>query len=272
MSELGVLDLSGYGAEVVGSAPVKAQISAKIGVPGGPSVAAASPVVPGAPPHPVVAAQPVAPTHPMVAGKPIAPTVKPCPPGYKTAVSKYTGRRLCVPPTPAKDACPPGYFLKFYPMTRKIACSPAPGAQAAQMRAAYRKQMQVKAQKAASRLSTLRTLPGLDEPSQGIKQIAQGGAMGQKQAMVIAAQRRLAGERAQTATMSKLIQHWTGIPQDVDETQVGVGIKKAYTPGAVTAGKGWMPGCRMVCPGGAKPAAPAAPTPAQPMGVRAKIG
>jgi hypothetical protein len=189
-------------------------------------------------------------------------SLKACPPGYKSVVSKYTGRKLCVAAAP-KGPCPPGYAFKFYPITRKVACSPAGGAKAAAERAAYRQKVKVKAaaaaQKKANMISALRTRPALQAPAQALKKIKHGGPTGAGAAMALSAKKRLSGERVQTATMSPLIQRWTGVKSEVEKSGAGALAQKDYTPAAVAAGKGWMPGCKLVCPTG------------NAMGVRAKV-
>lgn len=191
-------------------------------------------------------------------------SLNPCPDGYKSVVSKYTGRRLCVRVKSAQQGpCPPGYTLKFYPVTRQVACVPAAGAAAASARAAVRQQAAAAAQKRATMISALRTNPALQPAAQALKKIKRGGAVGAGAAMAMSAKKRLSGERQQTANMSPLIQHWTGVRSAVDKSGAGALAQKDYSPAAVTAGKGWMPGCKLVCPTGTGQQTA--------MGVRAKV-
>jgi hypothetical protein len=171
-----------------------------------------------------------------------------CPVGYQSAVSKYTGRKMCVAAKAAVSACPPGYVRKFFPATRQMACVPVAGIAAQPVQ-----------QNQANMISALRGKPALQAPAQALKQIYAGGPTGSGAAMAMSAQARLSGERQQTAEMSPLIQQQTGIDSMVTKSGAGTLAQKDYTPAAVAAARGWMPGCKLICP------------PANAMGVRAKV-
>lgn len=143
---------------------------------------------------------------------------KACPAGTQPVRSPYTGRMICVVPgQPGQQAAQPAPRMAFSKM-----------------------------------ISALRQNPQLKAPATALRKIYQGGPVGQGSAMALSAKARLTGERQQTATMSPLIQQWTGIKSEVDESQAGRMAQKDYSPASVAVGKGWMPGCKLVCPDGSE--------------------
>lgn len=157
-------------------------------------------------------------------------------------------------PQQARPACPPGTRAVVSPYTGRQICAVVGQPQGSQ-------------QTFSAMISALRQNPQLKGPSQALKQVHRGGPTGAAAAMAMSAKARLTGERQRTATMSPLIQRWTGIKSTVDESQAGRMAQKDYTPAAVTAGKGWMPGCKLVCPSPGASSQKSVPT----MGVRVKV-
>lgn len=85
------------------------------------------------------------------------------------------------------------------------------------------------------------------------------------QGMPLVMAQRMLGARQQTAQMSPLIQHWTGVTSEVAADQAPWRVRAQSTPEAFARGKGWIPGAGVS-------ADVRAPWKAKrPMGVRAKI-